>query len=227
MSLAPRPTPSRARLALAGAAALAMSVSACSGEGTPTAASTDVVSPAPSLVEPTDPAATSGTATPTATSTPTPSTPPSPAKVVKLKKKVINVGSLGHKITVTKVQRNWPWPKGYEATASAFELIAVEMTWVPGTTYTATVNRDQFSLLSATKVQNLPDTLIDRSLKAKGYKLLPKKVANGKKATGWMVFKVEPRGTSKLTLRYDRPKSIVTPTNNTIPAKTYTLALIG
>lgn len=215
--------------ALALATTMSVSAAACTSgsddpaaAATPGAGSTEVESSGTA-----GPLTDSPTSSPTATRTPKPAVAPSPAKVQKLKKKVINVGVLGHKITATKVQRNWPWPAGYEATAGAFELIAIELTVEPGTTYTATVNRDQFSLLSATKVQNLPDTLIDGALKKKGYKLLPKKVANGKKATGWIVFKVEPRGTGKLTLRYDRPKSLVTTTDDTIPAKVYTLPLIG
>ncbi|HEX2705116.1 MAG TPA: hypothetical protein VHM65_05100 [Candidatus Lustribacter sp.] len=143
-----------------------------------------------------------------------------------MRNKTISVAEFGHTITVLAIQRNWPWPAGYEASSAALELVAVQMTWVAGTKYTAAISPDQFVLVTGATLSR-PDTTINALLKARKYALLPAKVLTGKKATGWLVFKVDPKGAKALVLRYDRPKALVTSTNQTIPAKSFSVKLVG
>lgn len=152
-----------------------------------------------------------------------PNTVPGPVTTIKAE---ITDPALGHTITITQIQRDWPWPADYSVPAQVFELVAVKMTWKVGSVYTAWLSPDMFTIGSGSTYPNTVDPIIDSVLKAKGYPLLPGKVLHGKTATGWLVFKVEPKDAPKLTLTYTRPKIEVSG-GGSLPSKTFSTTLVG
>ncbi len=49
-------------------------------------------------------------------------------------------------ITVKRVARAMPWPAGYKASAQAYELVGVEMTWTPSKDYTIPIRWQDFAI---------------------------------------------------------------------------------
>ncbi len=134
---------------------------------------------------------------------------------------------MGHQIDVIKIVRNLPWPSGYKASAEAYELVAVEMKWTPGTTYTAPIRLQDFSIDTGSQFPNRPDDLVNPVLQVASWPLLPAEVPNGESAQGYVVFKVDPKAAPKMVLNYERPKSQLTDSGKVFPATTFSVALVG
>lgn len=141
--------------------------------------------------------------------------------------KAIKDPDLGHVIVVTRIARNLPWPDGYQASAEAYELVAVEMRWTPGTTYTAPIRLQDFAITTGSASPNRADALVNTTLQAGGWALLPAQVPNGQSATGWVVFRVEPRNAPKMVVDYTRPTSQVTVSGTIFPSQTFGAPIVG
>mgnify|MGYP003731821925 CR=1 FL=1 len=178
-----------------------------------------------------------GTPTATATSTaPAPTataTPAAPALAGALPTEFTQVGqvikddALGHEIAVLRMARGLPWPTGSTGQSAAFELLALEMRWTPGTKYTASLREVDVALITGSQFPNRPDPLIDEQLAAAGWALLPAEVPAGQTATGWLVFKVDPKAATSIRLDYTRPEIAVKDTKTRFPKKVFSLQLVG
>lgn len=120
-----------------------------------------------------------------------------------------------------------PWPVGSAAQAAAFELVAVEMTWTPGTTYTAAMRKGEVSLVTGSQFPNRPDPLIDAHLLAGGWSLLPAEVPAGQAAIGWVVFKVDPKDATSIRLDYTRPETVVAGSKKSFPKRVFSMQIVG
>ena len=174
----------------------------------------------------------SGSTTGTTTSKPSPSTTkpapatPFPTAYVAVDKTITDTG-LGHKIVVSRILRTLPWPAGYQASAAAYELVAVELTFTPSTTYVAPLRVSDLSITTGSQYPNRPDTIDNARLTAAKLALLPAEVATGKSAKGWVVFRIDPKGAPKLTLTYTRPKSQVTDSGEVFESQAFTTDIAG
>lgn len=129
-------------------------------------------------------------------------------------------------VAVKRIARQLPWPAGYKASAQAYELLAVEMTWTPSKDFTIPIRWFDFSINSGSQFPNKPDGLVNDAVTGAGWTLLPGSVTTGDAVTGWLVFKVDPRNAPKLTLDYNRPATQVTG-GAEYPAKTFSVPLVG
>jgi hypothetical protein len=220
---------------VAAGAALAVVAGCSSGETAPTGATT------PSSTETTmatagassasstasEPASTSPTGDPPA-ATSGPTTPPVALSTSFVPvDKVIKDPDLGHEIKVLRMARDLPWPPGQDDEAQAFELVAVEMTWTPGVTYTAMLRTVDFSIGSTSPFPNRPDAVLNPALQAAGWTVLAAEMPNGQTGTGWLVFKVDPKAAAALRLDYTRPASRVTDSGQTFPKMVFSAQLVG
>lgn len=217
------------------AAPLALLMAACTTTASPTPSAssqsptttlgpTESASPTGSTTDPAATTTTTGTASGTATAPP--STVALPTAFVPVNQ-VIKDPDLGHEIKVNRIVRALPWPDGYAASAAAYELVGVEMTWTPGVTYTAALRQVDFSLVTGSQFPNRPDPLIDPMLSAAGWPLLPATLPNGQSATGWLVFKVDPKDATTMRLDYTRPASRVTDTGQTFAKTVFSAPVAG
>lgn len=149
-----------------------------------------------------------------------------PQNFVALDKTITDTG-LGHKILVSRMLRNLPWPEGYRASSEAYELVALEVTFTPGTAYTAPLRLQDLSITTGSLSPSRPDTLDNTLFTAAKLPLLPPTVANGSSAKGWVVFRVDPKGAPSLTLTYTRPASQVTDTGQVFATRAFPVALTG
>jgi len=172
-------------------------------------------------------ASTSGTApstSTTATADPAPTAVPTAFTDLN---QTIDDGDLKEAVTVKRIARQLPWPEGYKASAQAYELVAVEMTWTPSKSFTIPIRRQDFSINTGSQFPNQPDTVADATLKAATWNLLPDQVATGDAVTGWVVFKVDPRNAPSMALDYARPATQVSGGGTSFPAKTFNIRLVG
>lgn len=232
--LAKDDTPHMRTTPLALLAAGTLLVGGCS---TPELTATDGGTVAPATAAGTTSGSTTGSGKPTTgstTATPKPTTStPKPAPTTPFPTRYITVGrtitdtGLGHRIVVSRILRTLPWPAGYQATSQAFELVAVELTFTPSTTYTAPLRVRDLSITTSSKLPSRPDTIDNAMLRTAKLPLLPAEVASGKSAKGWVVFRVDPKGAPKMTLTYTRPASEVTDTGQVFTSKVFTTDLVG
>lgn len=180
--------------------------------GTATNTSTTSASPTTS--------ASSGTAAPTAASTGLPT-------AFTDVNQTITDADLGQSIAVKRIARLLPWPAGYNASSQAYELVAVEMTWTPSKTYTIPVSKTDFAITTGSQFPGAPESLVNATLQAGGWALLPDSLSTGDAVTGWMVFKVDPKSAPKLVLDYTRPASKVSGSSQTFPEKKSSITLVG
>ncbi len=134
---------------------------------------------------------------------------------------------LKESVAVTRIARQLPWPDGYKASAQAYELVAVEMTWTPSKSYTIPIRKQDFSIATGSQFPSAPDPIVNEALKAAGFVQLPDQVASGDLVTGWMVFKVDPLNAPSMVLGYTRPAAQVSGGGTTFPAKTFNIRLAG
>lgn len=134
---------------------------------------------------------------------------------------------LKESVTVTRIARQLPWPNGYKASALAYELVAVEMTWTPSKSYTIPIRKQDFDISTGSQFPAKPDPVVDEALKAAGWTLLPDQVATGDPVTGWVVFKVDPKDAPSMVLEYTRPAAQVSGGGASFPAKTFSIRLAG
>ena len=120
-----------------------------------------------------------------------------------------------------------PWPAGYKASAQAYELVALELTWTPSKDYTIPIRKQDFAINTGSQFPNTPDPIVNDAIKAAGYVLLPDQVDKGDPVTGWLVFKVDPRNAAKLTLDYTRPAVQISGSRTSFPAKTFSVGIVG
>jgi hypothetical protein len=113
------------------------------------------------------------------------------------------------------------------ASAEAYELVAVEMKWTPGTAYTAPLRLQDFSVSTGSQFPNRPETLVNEALKQAGWALLPDQLPNGQSTTGWVVFKVDPQGAPKMTLDYTRPRSQIVGSDTVFAGQVFSAPLVG
>ena len=130
-------------------------------------------------------------------------------------------------ITVKRLARALPWPAGYKASAQAYELVALELTWTPSKDYTIPIRKQDFAINTGSQFPNTPDPIVNDAIKAAGYVLLPDQVDKGDPVTGWLVFKVDPRNAAKLTLDYTRPAVQISGSRTSFPAKTFSVGIVG
>jgi hypothetical protein len=130
-------------------------------------------------------------------------------------------------ITVRRVARAIPWPAGYKASAQAYELVGVEMTWTPSKDYTIPIRWQDFAIGTTSQFPNTPDGIVNEAVKAAGWVMLPGQVDSGDPVTGWLIFKVDPRNASKMALNYTRPAVQVSGSPTSFPAKTFTVGIVG
>lgn len=208
------------------AAATTLDVSSASASPSPSAsAATGVPTTAlPSMI-PTSTATTGVTDAAGEASAP-PGTVPLPTVFTPLDKSVSDT-VVGHTVKVTQISRNLTWPAGYRDQAAAFELVAVQMTWTAGTKMTAPLSSSSLAVLSGSAFPNRRDTMLDATMTAAGWPVLPMELAAGQSATGWMVFKVEPKGAAALTLQLTRPAVRDTTTKKTYAKEIVTVQLVG
>lgn len=140
---------------------------------------------------------------------------------------VIKDDSLGHEITVLRMARGLPWPEGSSGQSAAFELLALSLRLTPGTKYTATLRELDFALITGSQYPNRPDPLIDAQLALAGWALLPTEVPAGQNATGWVVFKVDPKAATSIRLDYTRPEISVAGSRTRFPKKVFSLQIVG
>jgi hypothetical protein len=69
--------------------------------------------------------------------------------------------------------------------------------------------------------------LLDATLTAAGWALLPSEVPQNQSVTGWVVFKVDPKGAASIRLDYTRPEIVVTGTKTTFAKKVFSLQIVG
>jgi hypothetical protein len=196
-----------------------------SGADTPSTSGTEAIGDAT-----TAPGTTSSSTTTTATTSagPTSTTVPStfPTTFTDVNQ-TINDPDLKDSITIKRVARQLPWPAGYKASAQAYELVALEMTWTPSKDYTIPVRKQDFAINTGSQFPNTPDPIINDAVKANGWNLLPDQIDKGDPVTGWLVFKVDPRNAPKMTLDYTRPAVQVSGSRTSFPAKTFSVGLVG
>jgi hypothetical protein len=130
-------------------------------------------------------------------------------------------------ITVKRVARAIPWPAGYKASAQAYELVGVEMTWTPSKEYTIPIRWQDFAIGTTSQFPNTPDGIVNEAVKAAGWVMLPAQVDSGDAVTGWLIFKVDPRNAPKMALTYTRPAVEVSGSRTSFPAKTFTVGIVG
>jgi len=173
--------------------------------------------------------------TPTATPTATPSTSPATATDLPTAfpstftdvNQTINDSDLKESITVKRVARQLPWPAGYKASAQAYELVALEMTWTPSKDYTIPIRKQDLAINTGSQFPNAPDPIVNDAAKAAGWTLLPDQIDKGDPVSGWLIFKVDPRNAPTMTLAYNRPAVQVSGSRTSFPAKTFTVGLVG
>ena len=213
-------------LAVAGVAALLLA--GC-------ASGSDADSPAPSGTEAVADAVTAPGAASTTTTTATPSTSTGTAADVPTAwpstftdvNQTITDSDLNESITVKRVARQLPWPAGYKASAQAYELVALEITWTPSKDYTIPIRKQDLAINTGSQFPNTPDPIVNDAAKAAGWTLLPDQIDKGDAVTGWLIFKVDPHNAPKMTLEYKRPAVQVSGSRTSFPAKTFTVGLVG
>jgi hypothetical protein len=134
---------------------------------------------------------------------------------------------LKESVTVTRIARALPWPAGYKASAQAYELVAVEMTWTPSTAFTIPIRKQDFRITTGSQFPSQPEAIVNETLKGNGWAQLPDELATGSPVTGWMVFKVDPRNAPSMVLDYNRPAAQVSGGGSSFPAKTFNFRLAG
>ena len=139
----------------------------------------------------------------------------------------INDPDLKDSITVKRVARAIPWPAGYKASAQAYELVGVEMTWTPSKDYTIPIRWQDFAIGTTSQFPNTPDGIVNEAVKAAGWVMLPGQVDSGDPVTGWLIFKVDPRNAPKMALNYTRPAVEVSGSRTSFPAKTFSVGIVG
>ena len=192
--------------------------------------------PGPTETEPVGAAVTApGTTSDTTTTTTAPATTSAtaealptafPTEFVALNQ-TINDPDLKDSIAVKRLARNLPWPAGYKASAQAYELVGVEMTWTPSKDYTIPIRKQDFAINTGSQFPNTVEPLVNDAAKAAGWALLPDQIDKGDPVTGWLIFKVDPRNAPKLTLDYTRPAVQVSGSRTSFPAKTFSVPLVG
>ena len=113
-----------------------------SGADTPSSSGTAAVADATSAPETSTSSTT--TATPTTSTATGGSTPTAVPTTFTDVNQTINDPDLKYSITVKKIARALPWPAGYRASAQAYELVGVEMTWTPSKDYTIPIRKQDF-----------------------------------------------------------------------------------
>jgi hypothetical protein len=199
-------------------AATTLDVSSASPSATPNTSGS--ASALPGSTSSTSPVDASGDATAP------PGTVPLPTAFTPLDKSVSDT-VVGHTVKVTQISRQLEWPAGYRDQAAAFELIAVQMTWTAGAKMTAPLSSSALAVISGSAFPNRRDTVLDATMTAAGWPVLPMELAAGQTATGWMVFKVEPKGATVLKLQLTRPAVRDTTTKKTYAKEIVTVQIVG
>ncbi len=123
-----------------------------SGAETPTSSATGAVVDATTAPETTSSSTTTpAPTTSSATATDVPTAIPTTFTDVN---QTINDPDLKYSITVKKIARSLPWPAGYRASAQAYELVGVEMTWTPSKDYTIPIRKQDFSINTGSQFPN-------------------------------------------------------------------------
>jgi hypothetical protein len=213
-------------VAVAGVAVLLLAGCASnSAADSPAPSGTDAVAGGTTAPEPA--ATTTATATPTTSTTTAADVPTGFPSTFTDVNQTINDSDLKESITVKRVARQLPWPSGYKASAQAYELVALEMTWTPSKDYTIPIRKQDLAINTGSQFPNPPDPIVNDAAKGAGWTLLPDQIDKGDAVTGWLIFKVDPRNAPKMTLEYKRPAVQVSGSRTSFPAKTFTVGLVG
>jgi len=133
---------------------------------------------------------------------------------------------LGHRVTVHKIARSVRWPPGHTAEASAFELVAVYLTWQAGTAFTSSIRARDFALVTGSAYPNRVDPLLDATLVAATWPVLPGEVTSGQTASGWLVFRVDPKDARSIRLDWTRPATQISGTSTIFPKTLFSVDLV-
>ena len=191
---------------------------------TPSAEGTTATAPSPTVTS--APSGPAPTAAPTVTATLRPLVGAIPTSFTTVERSMTD-DALGHRILVTRLARDLPWPAELAAQATAFELVGLELQLAPGTTYTATLRALDFSLITGSQYPNRPDPLLNEHLAAAGWRVLPDEVGVGESVIGWLVFKVDPKGATSIRLDYTRPEIAVAGSKTRFPRTVLSLQIVG
>ncbi len=205
------------------ASGTATTTSAASATTTTAASATTTTAASGTTTTGSGPSTTTGSGPSTTTADAAPTSMPTTYTDVN---QTISDPDLKETVAVKRIARQLPWPAGYKASAQAYELLAVEMTWTPSKDFTIPIRWFDFSINSGSQFPNKPDGLVNDAVTGAGWTLLPGSVTTGDAVTGWLVFKVDPRNAPKLTLDYNRPATQVTG-GAAYPAKTFSVPLVG
>lgn len=200
-----------------------------SGADTPAPSGTQVVRDATAAPETTSDTTT--TSTPSATATTSSATAADvptafPTEFLTLNQTITDP-DLKDSIAIKRLARNLPWPAGYKASAQAYELVGVEMTWTPSKDYTIPIRKQDFAINTGSPFPNTVEPLVNDAAKAAGWALLPDQIDKGDPVTGWLIFKVDPKNPPKMVLDYTRPAVQVSGSRTSFPAKTFSAGLVA
>jgi hypothetical protein len=212
-------------LAVAGAAALLLA--GCASGSAADAPAPNATGAVTGATAPEPASTTTTTATPTTSTTTAADVPTAFPSTFTDVNQTINDSDLKESITVKRVARQLPWPSGYKASAQAYELVALEMTWTPSKDYTIPIRKQDLAINTGSQFPNTPDPIVNDAAKAAGWTLLPDQIDKGDAVTGWLIFKVDPRNAPKMTLEYKRPAVQVSGSRTSFAAKTFTVGLVG
>ncbi|ADU49294.1 hypothetical protein Intca_2793 [Intrasporangium calvum DSM 43043] len=135
----------------------------------------------------------------------------------------LDVPTLGHVITVSRVVRHIPWPEGNPVAEEAFELVGIRVTLAAGDRYTATLSPNQL-FLRLGDLDVKPTTEFAKAF-GKSYGQVVGTAKRGETKTGWLYFKID-KGVSPLVLEYHRPAYQVSTTDKVIKAQVFARKII-
>ena len=199
-----------------------------SGADTPPPIGTQAVGDATTAPETTSDTTTSTTSTTSTTTSATATDVPTvfPTEFLTLTQTITDP-DIKDSIAVKRLARNLPWPAGYKASAQAYELVGVEMTWTPSKDYTIPIRKQDFAINTGSPFPNTVEPLVNDAAKAAGWALLPDQIDKGDPVTGWLIFKVDPKNPPKMVLDYTRPAVQVSGSRTSFPAKTFSAGLVA
>lgn len=133
---------------------------------------------------------------------------------------------VGHKVQVLGAVRHFPFPEKQKFYADDSEMVLVNLKVTAGSKFYTSFYLSDLEIVSDEEgTRNSTMYGVESDIRKAGYKPLDD-VDRGRTGTGWVAFRVEPKDSEKLTLRYVRDATKVIGTNKTIPAKNFDVPLV-
>jgi hypothetical protein len=177
-----------------------------------------------STTKTTDTTTTAYSVAPPATDTTTPATA---GKTVKTIDKTIRDDEMGFTIKATELVTDAvAIPEKYSVSQEGKVVVIVKVAISSDGTFTGSPSGTSLSLLTHDDKKYVSTSIFDDSLKAASYELLPfAGPESGATTNGYVAFSVDKDKISNLTLSYKRLATKIIGSNETIPAKDFTVAL--